>query len=102
MIVILKNQESYYSIDDKKEPEKNCKVEEESLEGELSEVVQQVNSSEVADGLLTEDGQEDGGEGELVGDDIQLEQQGDAEEDDSQNTHHVVFPIIEVSSGKKQ
>lgn len=87
----------------KKEPEKTCQVdevEEGSLEGELSEVVEQVNSSEAADGhLLGEDGQEDGDEGELVGADYQ--QQGNAEEDYSQNTHHVVFPIIEVSSGKK-
>ena len=109
MSVVLKNQESYYSIDDKKDIIKTCKVdevrtsaEEESLQEELSEVVQQVNSREVADGLLGEDGQEDGVEGELVGAEIQLDQQSDAEEDDSLNTHHDIFPIIEVSSGKKQ
>ena len=108
MSVVLKNQESYYSIDDRKKYNKSCKVdevwtgaEEESLQEELSEVVQQVNSREVADGLLGAGGQEDGVEGEL-GAEIQLDQQSDAEEDDSLYTHHGIFPIIEVSSGKKQ
>jgi len=74
---------------------------EESLQEELSEAAQQVNSREVAEELLGEDGQEDGVEGELVGAEIQLDQQSDAEENDSLNTHHGIFPIIEVSSGKK-
>merc|ERR1719397_2493152 len=70
-------------------------------EEELSEAAQQVNSREVAEELLGEDGQEDCVEGELVGAEIQLDQPSDAEEYDSLNTHHGIFPIIEVSSGKK-
>ena len=71
--------------------------------------VDQVESSEVATGAGGEDGgaevatgvegeeEGDGGaEGGLVGD--QLDQQSGVED---LNTHHGVFPIIEVSSGKK-
>merc|ERR1712032_867487 len=53
---------------------------EESLQEELSEAAQQVNSREVA-----EERQEDGVEGELVGAEIQLDQPSDAEEYDSLN-----------------
>jgi len=69
--------------------------------------VDQVESSEVATGAGGEDGgaevatgveeEGDGGtDGGLVGD--QLDQQSGVE---NLNTHHGVFPIIEVSSGKK-
>jgi len=73
-------------------------VEEGSLEEAALAEVGQVESSEVAAGLLGEEGQE----GELVGDDeVQVDQQGGPIGVEDLNTHHGIFPIIEVSSGKK-
>jgi len=73
-------------------------VEEGSLEEAALAEVGQVESSEVAAGLLGEEGQE----GELVGDDeVQVDQQGGPLGVEDLNTHHGIFPIIEVSSGKK-
>jgi len=54
----------------------------------------QVESSEVADGLRGDEGQE-------VATVRGLDQQSGVEEEGSLNTHQVIFPIIEVSSGKK-
>jgi len=62
----------------------------------------QVESSEVSAGLLGEEGQEVAAEGGLVGDgEVELDQESGVEEEGSLNTHQVIFPIIEVSSGKK-
>jgi len=73
-------------------------VEEGSLEEAALTEVGQVESSEVAAGLLGEEGQE----GELVGDDeVQVDQQSGPLGVEDLNTHHGIFPIIEVSSGKK-
>jgi len=73
-------------------------VEEGSLEEAALTEVDQVESSEVAAGLLGEEGQE----GELVGDDeVQVDQQSGPLGVEDLNTHHGIFPIIEVSSGKK-
>jgi len=73
-------------------------VEEGSLEEAALAEVGQVESSEVAAGLLGEEGQE----GELVGDDeVQVDQQSGPLGVEDLNTHHGIFPIIEVSSGKK-
>jgi lysophospholipase-3 len=75
-------------------------AEEGTLEEAALTEVDQVESSEVEVGLLGEEGQEgSGAEGELVGDnEVELDQQSSVED---LNTHHGVFPIIEVSSGKK-
>jgi len=73
-------------------------VEEGSLEEAALAEVGQVESSEVAAGLLGEEGQE----GELVGDDeVHVDQQSGPTGVEDLNTHHGIFPIIEVSSGKK-
>jgi len=65
-------------------------VEEGSLEEAALTEVDQVESSE------------EGQEGELVGDDeVQGDQQGGPLGVEDLNTHHGIFPIIEVSSGKK-
>ena len=76
-------------------------AEEGTLEEAALTEVDQVESSEVEVGLLGEEGQEgSGAEGELVGDnEVELDQQSGVED---LNTHHGIFPIIEVSSGKKQ
>ena len=65
-------------------------MEEGSLEEAALAEVDQVESSE------------EGREGELVGDDeVQGDQQGGPLGVEDLNTHHGIFPIIEVSSGKK-
>ena len=89
-----------YNINDKtfKVDEVGTSVEEGSLEEAALAEVGQVESSEVAAGLLGEEGQE----GELVGDDeVQGDQQSGPLGVEDLNTHHGIFPIIEVSSGKK-
>ena len=73
-----------------------------NLEAAALGEVDQVESSEVSDGLLGDEGQEVAAEGELVGDgEVELDQESGVEEEGSLNTHQVIFPIIEVSSGKK-
>ena len=81
-----------YNINDKtfKVDEVGKSVEEGSLEEAALTEVDQVESSE------------EGQEGELVGDDeVQGDQQSGPLGVEDLNTHHGIFPIIEVSSGKK-
>jgi len=79
-------------------------AEEGSLEAqvEAAALSDQVEPREVETGLLGPEDQEGDAEGGLLGDDEgQPDQYSGVEEEGSLNTHHGVFPIIEVSSGKK-
>jgi len=81
-------------------------AEEGSLEAQVEAAAlsedDQVEPSEVETGLLGPEDQEGDAEGGLLGDDEgQPDQYSGVEEEGGLNTHHGVFPIIEVSSGKK-